>query len=995
MDRSLLDEEAIFHAARQIESTDARARYLDQVCGSSQSLRQGVDLLLRYAEEDPDFLESPALDFPPAMADDDASLTHEAHPTQIGPYQLLEWIGEGGMGVVYRAEQTQPVHRVVALKLIRPGMESSLVVARFEAEFQALERMDHPGIARVLDGGVSAAGRPYVVMELVEGSPINAYCDQHGLTIRQRLELFVLVCRAVQHAHQKGIIHRDLKPGNVLVTVQDGEPLPKVIDFGIAKATGASLSDRPVTTAVAQFLGTPAYMSPEQAHLGRSDVDTRSDIYSLGVLLHELLTGTTPFDAERLRKMPLDELCRTIREQEPLKPSARLSSLADAERLASAGRRHTRPRQLVRALRGELDWIVLKCLDKDRGRRYETASALAGDLARFLADLPVLAGPPSNWYRFGKFARRHRASLGAASVAGLSLVIGLFVSTWQAFEARQARSAMATALTRSEASRQQAERSRQQAETSRQQAEQARRQAERARTQAEAISELLFRAFQRPDPGVDGKDVKIADVLDQAVAQLDKGFAGSKATEGALLAALGRAYLGLGLSPKSVNVFQKARAAIEAGLGPDHPETITTRNNLGVAQLEAGSYAEAITHFQAVLENRVARLGPDHPETLVTRNNLAAAYRLNGRSADAITQLEVVRQQQQSTLGPDHPETLATSNNLSRAYSVAGRLPEAIALLEPTLQLMQTRLGPDHPNTLSTSIALALAYQGTDRNHEAIALYRDILPLMDAKLGSGHPHTLVGRNNLALALQNVGRTPEAIDLLETVRQQELDRLGPDHPNTLRTRNNLGMAYLDAGQTSEAITLLQETLQRTEAKLGPEHLHTLATRDNLALAYERKARWADAEPLRRSLLAAWQRVTAPRSPQVSAQQDRLAENLLNQARWADAEPLLRQSLLARLDSSPDAWQVFHCLSLLGGSLLGQERYDEAEPLLKQAYEGLNARVATMPFRDRDKVSAAARRVVRLYVQWSKPELAQRWREKTNMPELPPEVFARPE
>ena len=357
----------------------------------------------------------------------------EAAGSTIGPYTLLEPIGEGGMGTVYIAEQSKPVHRKVALKVIKAGMDSKTVIARFEAERQALALMDHPNIARVLDAGATASGRPYFVMELVNGIPITDYCDRERLSIPERLGLFVLVCHAVQHAHQKGIIHRDLKPSNILVTCIDGAAVPKVIDFGVAKATGASLTERTVYTGL-YLLGTPRYMSPEQADLSGVDVDTRSDIYSLGVLLYELLTGTTPFDKEILRKAAFDELRRIIREEEPPRPSTRLSATEELPSIAD--KRGTEPKKLIGLVREDLDWITMKCLEKDRDRRYETANGLAMDVQRFLADEPVVAGPPSARYRLRKFARRHRAAL---MTAGL-VTLGLMVTTvWVARERIEAR----------------------------------------------------------------------------------------------------------------------------------------------------------------------------------------------------------------------------------------------------------------------------------------------------------------------------------------------------------------------------------------------------------------------------------------------------------------------------------------------------------------------------------------------------------------------------
>jgi eukaryotic-like serine/threonine-protein kinase len=425
----------IFFAAMERESPEARGAYLDEVCGPDLDLRRRVERLLDAQLKVGSFLDSPAAG--PTVNLLPAEVL-EGPGSVIGPFKLLEQIGEGGMGIVYMAEQTQPVRRKVALKIIKPGMDTRQVIARFEAERQALAMMDHPNIAKVLDAGATESGRPYFVMELVRGIPITEYCDQNRLPINKRLDLFMQVCQAVQHAHQKGIIHRDIKPTNVLVTALDSVPLPRVIDFGIAKATGQSLTDKTLFTGFAQLIGTPLYMSPEQAELSAVDIDTKSDIYSLGVLLYELLTGTTPFDQDTFRTAALDEVRRIIREDEPPRPSTRLSGLG-ATLTTVSDNRQTDARMLSRSLRGELDWIVMKALEKDRRRRYETASGLARDVERYMAGDPVEAGQPSGWYRLRKFARRNRVILATTILIALSLVVGTTASVWQAILARRAR----------------------------------------------------------------------------------------------------------------------------------------------------------------------------------------------------------------------------------------------------------------------------------------------------------------------------------------------------------------------------------------------------------------------------------------------------------------------------------------------------------------------------------------------------------------------------
>ncbi len=425
-----MNERKVFIAALQIESAAQRRAYLEAVCGGDEELRREVEALLTAHERAGSFLEHPLADV--AVTTDDP--IRERPGTVIGPYKLMEQIGEGGMGLVFVAEQQQPIRRKVALKVIKPGMDSRQVVARFEAERQALALMDHANIAKVFDGGATDSGRPYFVMELVKGVPITEYCDQNQVSIRQRLELFVSVCQAVQHAHQKGIIHRDIKPSNVLVMSHDGTPVVKIIDFGVAKAIGQQLTDKTIYTQFSQMVGTPLYMSPEQAGQSGLDVDTRSDIYSLGVLLYELLTGTTPFDKERLREMGYDEMRRIIREEEPPRPSTRISTLGKAATTVSM-QRQSEPKQLSRLIHGELDWIAMKALEKDRNRRYETASGFAADVQRYLHDEPVLACPPSLGYRLRKSARKHRAALVSTTAFVVLLVAGLSVSLWQMFRA--------------------------------------------------------------------------------------------------------------------------------------------------------------------------------------------------------------------------------------------------------------------------------------------------------------------------------------------------------------------------------------------------------------------------------------------------------------------------------------------------------------------------------------------------------------------------------
>ena len=428
-----MKERDIFIEALEKRSLEERKQYIEKACGDDLPARRRLERLLQAHEESDSLLEHPVLDSPEV-----AQWTIERPPSRIGPYKLREQIGAGGFGVVYVAEQTEPVRREVALKIIKPGMDTHQVILRFEAERQALALMDHPNIAKVFDAGKTEVGRPYFVMELVHGIPMTEYCDNCGLTTRERLQLFVAVCNAIQHAHQKGIIHRDIKPSNVMIAVQDGRPIPKIIDFGVAKAINQRLTKQTLRTAFAEMVGTPLYMSPEQAEMSPLDVDTRTDIYSLGVLLYELLTGSTPLENSRLADVGYDELRRIIREEEPPRPSSRLSSTL-AERGSTVARdRRTEPRKLIQLVHGDLDWIVMKAMEKDRSRRYESANALARDVERYLENEPVEARPPSATYQFGKFARRHKTAFIATIFVAVSVVIAALVSSAMAIRATRA-----------------------------------------------------------------------------------------------------------------------------------------------------------------------------------------------------------------------------------------------------------------------------------------------------------------------------------------------------------------------------------------------------------------------------------------------------------------------------------------------------------------------------------------------------------------------------
>jgi serine/threonine protein kinase/tetratricopeptide (TPR) repeat protein len=816
--------------------------YVAAACVGDTELRRQVEHFLQVHREAGSFLERPPGGlgatgaFLPLAAEEAAALA-EGAGTVIGPYKLIEVIGEGGMGTVWMAQQAAPVKRLVALKVIKPGMDSRQVLARFEAERQALALMDHPSIAKVLDAGATPAGRPYFVMELVKGVPITKYCDEQRLTPRERLALFIPVCQAIQHAHQKGIIHRDVKPSNVLVALYDAKPVPKVIDFGVAKAAGQQLTERTLVTGFGAVVGTLEYMSPEQAELNQLDIDTRSDIYSLGVLLYELLTGTTPLDRRRLREAPFAEVLRQIREAEPPRPSTRLAESKDTLPAISA-RRQTEPAKLTRLVRGELDWVVMKALEKDRNRRYESANALATDVQRYLADEPVQAGPPGVAYRLRKFLRRNRGPVLALGLIFLLLVAGIVGTTLGLVRALAAEGLAKDRLA-------DVDRARAQAQT-------ALGESEVARQQAEEVSQFLVEAFRKPDPRQDGEQVRVVEVLDRAVKSLEDEFSGQPRVKAELLDTLGRTYLSLGLPARAIEIHKKARAVRLAALGPHHMDTLVSTGELATSLRVAGQAAEAVALCEEALRLMKDTLGPDHRETMVMRNNLAVNYQAAGRPGDALPLYEESLQLHRAKYGPDHHDTILCLGNLARGYEAAGRLGEALPLYEETLRLMKA----------------------------------------NANIGPGHPHTLTSMNNLGLAYWKAGRRAEALPLLEETLKLKEGKLTRHHPDTLTTLNNLAIAYRDSGRLEEAATMLEEVVAGLKARFDPEHPHVRAAKNALAETYRRLGDHAGLERLLREALTIREQ-KEPEGWATHQTKSLLGDALLGQKRYAEAEPLLLQ------------------------------------------------------------------------------------------------------
>jgi len=729
------------------------------------------------------------------------------------------------MGVVYMAEQTEPVERRVALKIIKPGMDTKQVISRFEAERQALAMMDHPNIARVLDAGTTDSGRPYFVMELVKGIPVTQYCDQEHLSVRERLELFVPICQAIQHAHQKGIIHRDVKPTNILVARYDGKPMPKVIDFGVAKATSQRLTEKTMFTQYGQIVGTIEYMSPEQAEFNQLDIDTRSDIYSLGVLLYELLTGETPFDKQRLHSAAFDELLRIIREEEPPRPSTKLSSSQSLPN--TAVNRKIEPKKLSLLVRGELDWIVMKALEKDRNRRYETATSFAADIQHYLNDEAVVACPPSTAYRFRKFARRNKVAFGTTAAIALSLLVGTSVATWQAIRATKAEHdaqafAEDAAKQASRASDAEAA-ARVEAERANEQAARADIEADKARSEAAIASAIrdflqqdllgmadadsLLAADMTPDP-----NVKLRTVVDRAAERIDEHFGDQPLVEAPIRQTLGSTYLRLGQYEQAERHRRRACEIYDRELPPEHPVRLVAILGLAAAVFRQGQYSEAEAMFREVLEVRLHMLGPEHPTTLLTMTDLAIAINWQGRDAEAEAKYREVLQVMERVLGPEHRTTLLTMFGLARAINHQGRHVEAEAKYREVLEVYERVLGPEHPTTLLTMTNLANAMNGQGRHVEAEAKLREVLEVQDRVLGPEHPNTLTTMLNLANAMNHQGRHAEAEAMDREIFEVQERTLGREHPMTLTTMRNLATTIDQQDRHREAATFLREAIE---------------------------------------------------------------------------------------------------------------------------------------------------------------------------------------
>ena len=940
---------------------DERGALLDELCGLDADLRRDVEVMIADACSEDSVqggtqqTASTVRGLPQVSA---AAIESAAwQPDAIGGFRIVRVVGEGGMGVVYEALQHEP-SRTVALKVIKPGLASREVLRRFRQEAHALGRLQHPGIAQIYETGTaeSAFGpQPYFAMEFIRGQSLRAHVERHRPSDHARLELVAKIADAVHHAHQRGLIHRDLKPSNILI---DDTGQPKVLDFGVARLTD---SDVHVTqhTDLGQLVGTLAYMSPEQVLANPLELDIRSDVYALGVILYELLAGRLPYTVST----KIHEAIRTIQQEEP----QRLSSIS-------------------RLYRGDLETIAAKALEKDKTRRYGSAAALAADIRRYLQNEPISARPASATYQLRKFARRHRALVTAVGAVVVALAAGIVATAREAIRARQAE-----------------------------------RLAVEAQKIADAVNEfvqndLLSQASANRQAGPQTKpdpDLKVRTALDRAAASIDQRFTGQPLVEAAIRQTIGRTYRELGLFDEAQRHLEKSYAIRQQRLGDDnaslletmddlawvyvlqgkfpqaerlvlevvdtrrrtlgeeHPDTLLAMVSLGYLYLNQGHFQKAEPVLVKTLESRRRVSGNDHLATATVMTNLAQVYHNLGKVKDAEALYNDALAVRRRQSGEEHPETLIVMNNLATVYMEQGRYDAAEALLDVTVTIRRRVLGEEHPSTLSAMDNLAQTRLRLGKPEEAGKMFERVLEIRRKVLGAEHPSTLVTANNVTLVLAFQGKFAEAAALLSELLEIRRRTSGDEHPETLTVSANLGVLSGRLGRYDEATSLLTKTVEIRRRLFGDEHPQLHMDQEQLARVYQAQGKYSASESLFRDLLEKRQRVRGDAHEDTLRTAWNLGASLLKQHKFAEARDILRGALDVYNKQAPEAWPRFQCESLLGASLAGLKKYAEAEPLVKSGHEGLLLRKRSIPGGGDSMIADAQQALADVYRALGKP------------------------
>ena len=860
--------------------------------------------LIRYQEELPEYEEVfqnlDQTELRDKETDDSETVAPGSNPNQsrqIGPYKLLNTIGEGGMGSVYLAEQKHPVKRRVALKVIKAGMDSKEVIARFEAERQALAMMDHPCIARILDAGTTETGQPYFAMELVKGTPLNKYCDQHRLSISQRLDIFQQICEGIQHAHQKGIIHRDLKPTNILVTEYDNKAIPKIIDFGLAKALEVTnkLTDKTMFTEFGQVLGTLKYMSPEQAGLDSLDIDTRSDIYSLGVILYELLTGTTPLDDGSIGQQALLQVLELVREKEALKPSSQLST-HKATLTEVTRQRRIDPRKLSQILSGDLDWVVMKALEKDRNRRYESASDFANDIRQFLNNVPVNARPPSWSYKTSKFVRKHKTFVAAATLVATCLVAGIVGTSYGLLRALDEQ-------TKAELSKQRAlqlagEKTQLADEKTRLAtvATEAKEKAETSAKRTEAMLGLVSGAFESATPSAGADPSTLArDILIQAKESMDRSDLDDEGRR-KFLQLLTNCFTDIGEYDKAVEMSKELVSLTGSQSNGDLENYLRMRLLQTEAMNENGQHEEVLPLIKESLASSRGHLGESHIVTLALLNNYGLALGELNQADLAVTTLEKCVRLAETNPAITTQELLMMKGTLSVAYNKTRNWPAAIKIGREVVEGQTKILGIDHPSTLTSMANLAVALEDSGDIAAASKLYEQSYQAELKKLGENHPNTLLALSNVALIKGDLGQLDESISMLGSTVEKMRDQLGDDHPTTVTTISNYASQLSSGGQFEKALELNEEVLEWKRKRFGDNTEPVLNAQINRANIFTAAGRLNDVVDVLDSALSISETLHGEGHPQTILILNNLAHAYGLSGQLAKAIPIVEKVLV---------------------------------------------------------------------------------------------------